>query len=127
MFEAAANKHLTGLATWVRLPHLSVPLHSLELIFLPHKVTPSSGMFLYLNLLLSPDPSVQGDSSTLISKTAFEKGVLGVPGVAFMPSRSVTSYVRLAFSLATEAEADEGLRRLREAVLEARAAAAGDV
>ncbi|KAM0755517.1 PLP-dependent transferase [Meredithblackwellia eburnea MCA 4105] len=99
MFEAKAHKHLDGIASWV---------------------SPSSGMFLFIKLELNKDTSLQGDSKTLISSTAMEKGVLGVPGQSFMPSGSVSEYVRVAFSLATEDEADEGLRRLKEAVLEAR-------
>lgn len=79
-------------------------------------------MFLFLNLQLSDDPKKQGDSKALISTEAVAKGVLGIPGVSFMPSKSMSSYVRVAFSLATKEEADEGLRRLKEAILEARAA-----
>ncbi|KAK4702508.1 tryptophan aminotransferase, partial [Phenoliferia sp. Uapishka_3] len=99
MFEAAAHEHLDDVATWV---------------------SPSSGMFLYLNLQLSSDPSIQGDSRALISTGALAKGVLAVPGSSFMPSRSASSCVRVAFSLATPEQADEGLRRLKEAILEAR-------
>ncbi|KAL8283103.1 hypothetical protein RQP46_005881 [Phenoliferia psychrophenolica] len=99
MFEAEAHKHLDDVATWV---------------------SPSSGMFLFLNLQLSSDPTKQGDSKALIESGALAKGVLGIPGVSFMPSKSTSSYVRVAFSLATKEEADEGLRRLKEAILEAR-------
>ncbi|KDE09685.1 hypothetical protein MVLG_00089 [Microbotryum lychnidis-dioicae p1A1 Lamole] len=101
MFEKAARKHLGGLADWV---------------------TPDAGMFLYLNLHLTSNES-SGDSDELISKKALEKGVLAVPGVGFSPSGSISSSVRVSFSLATEEDADKGFARLAEAVREARAAA----
>lgn len=99
-FEIAAKRHLDGLATWV---------------------SPDCGMFLYLKLNLTKDGS-EGDSSALIGTTAVEKGVLAVPGVGFSPSEAKSSHVRVSFSLATEREADEGLRRLAECIKEAREA-----
>ena len=98
MFEAAAHRHLDGLASWV---------------------SPDCGMFLYIDLHLNKDGS-KGDSSRLISTTAVEKGILGVPGVGFSPSGQASSFVRVSFSLTDEAEADEGMRRLAECVREAR-------
>ncbi|SCV68386.1 BQ2448_507 [Microbotryum intermedium] len=104
MFEKAAQKHLGGLADWV---------------------TPGAGMFLYLNLHLTSDQS-SGDSNELISKKALDKGVLAVPGVGFSPSGSISSSVRVSFSLATEEDAEKGFARLAEAVKEARAASGAD-
>ena len=44
---------------------------------------------------------------------AYENGVLAMPGDAFIPSGGKTPYVRASFSLLSEEEVDEGLRRLR--------------
>lgn len=57
-----------------------------------------------------------GDSEFVIRTRAFEKGVLALPGKVFLPNGSRTAYVRASFSLNPEAEVDEALRRLREAV-----------
>lgn len=54
-FEAAAHKHLDGLATWV---------------------SPVAGMFLWIDL----SPSGITDTFDLIRKEALAKGVLAVPG-----------------------------------------------
>ena len=62
----------------------------------------------------------QGDSLAVISEKAVKKGVLAVPGISFMPSGSKTAYVRVSFSLATEEEANEGFRRLREVIEDVR-------
>lgn len=99
MFEAAAKKHLDGVADWV---------------------TPVAGMFLYINMHLTTDGSA-GDSFAVIREKAVEKGVLAVPGTSFMPSGSKSSCVRVSYSLATPEQADEGFRRLREVIDEVRA------
>ena len=62
----------------------------------------------------------EGDSFAAIRKKAVEKGVLAVPGTSFMPSGSRSAYVRVSFSLATEEQADEGFRRLREVIEDVR-------
>ncbi|GAA5912662.1 hypothetical protein JCM5296_006047 [Sporobolomyces johnsonii] len=98
MFEKVAHKYLDGLATWV---------------------SPDAGMFLFLDLHLTTDGTA-GDSSSLISTTAVQKGVLAVPGVGFLPNGGVSSFVRVSFSLATEQDAELAFQRLRECVLEAR-------
>ncbi|KAJ7627155.1 pyridoxal phosphate-dependent transferase [Roridomyces roridus] len=94
-FEGVARKHLEGLAEWT---------------------TPVAGMFLYIKLLVDEDT----DSAALISGKAVEKGVLAVPGAAFMPLGGKTPYVRVSFSLIEEGPADEACRRLAEVVREAR-------
>lgn len=76
-------------------------------------------MFLFLRLNLTKDGK-EGDSNELISTTALEKGVLAVPGVAFMPSGSASTYVRASYSMTTEEDADLAFQRLRECILEAR-------
>ncbi|GJN92092.1 hypothetical protein Rhopal_005121-T1 [Rhodotorula paludigena] len=98
MFGKVAHKHLDGLATWV---------------------SPEAGMFLFLNLQLTKD-GTPGDSSSLISNTAVQKGVLAVPGTGFLPNGGPSPYVRVSFSLATEEDAELGFSRLRECILEAR-------
>lgn len=99
MFEAAAKKHLTGVATWT---------------------TPVAGMFLYIHMELTQDGS-EGDSFAVIREKAVEKGVLAVPGTSFMPSGSTSAFVRVSFSLATEDQADEGFKRLRSVIDDVRA------
>mmetsp|Transcript_1828 Transcript_1828/g.5827 ORF Transcript_1828/g.5827 Transcript_1828/m.5827 type:complete len:446 (-) Transcript_1828:62-1399(-) len=89
-FEAALDRHLTGLATWHR---------------------PPAGMFVWLDL------SVSGvtDSRSLIEGGARDAGVLLVPGAAFFPANAgPSSYVRASFSLATDEAMDEGLRRFAD-------------
>ncbi|MBW0476966.1 hypothetical protein O181_016681 [Austropuccinia psidii MF-1] len=99
--DAAARKHLTGLAEWNK---------------------PVAGMFLWIKLNIAiPGYEDQADSSALISTKAVEKGVLAVPGFAFFPHTAKTAYVRTSFSLIDEKLADEGFKRLADAVREARA------
>jgi tryptophan aminotransferase len=62
----------------------------------------------------------EGDSKTLIETKAVERGVLAIPGTVFLPNGRKTAYVRASFSLLSEEQVDEALRRLRELVLEAR-------
>ncbi len=61
-----------------------------------------------------------GDSESVIRTRAFEKGVLALPGKVFLPNETKTAYVRASFSLNDEEEVFEALRRLREALEEAR-------
>ena len=105
-FEAAAHKHLDGLATWV---------------------SPDCGMFLFIKLLLKSDDGSDGDSYEVIRNKAVEKGFLALPGVAFMPSASKSPYVRVSYSLSTAEQADEAFRRLRSVLLEARGASQNGV
>lgn len=84
-FAAAAERHLTGLATWT---------------------VPSAGMFVWLELLGI------ADTHALITEHAVSAKVLLVPGVSFMPCGSASPYVRAAFSTATAEEMDEALHRL---------------
>lgn len=87
VFVAAAERHLTGKATWE---------------------VPTAGMFLWLNLLL---PLGQ-DSLEVLNKSAIAAGIVAVPGMAFMPNRSKTCQLRASFSLLTEESADEACRRI---------------
>ena len=61
-----------------------------------------------------------GDSEELVRTKAFEKGVLALPGTIFWPLGRKTAYVRAAFSVLDEADVNEALRRLKEAILDAK-------
>ncbi|KAF4613658.1 hypothetical protein D9613_007468 [Agrocybe pediades] len=101
VFENAMKKHLTGLAEWS---------------------SPEAGMFFWLKLLLSDNQGEgEGDSEIAIKTKAFEKGVLALPGTHFLPNGRATPYVRASFSTTGEEDVDRAVRRLREAILEARA------
>lgn len=94
VFEKYMKKHLGGLAEWT---------------------PPEAGMFYWFKLL-SFD-GTPGDSETTIRTKAFNKGVLALPGSAFLPNGAQSAYVRASFSLLSEEEVDEALKRLK-AVLE---------
>lgn len=57
------------------------------------------------------------DSESIIMTKAYENGVLAMFGNSFIPSGRKTAYVRASFSVLSEEEIDEALRRLREALL----------
>lgn len=98
--DAAAQKHLTGLAEWNK---------------------PVAGMFLWLKLnIATPGKEEEADSSALISSRALQKGVLAVPGFAFLPNSGKSAHVRTSFSLIDADSADEGFARLASAIKEAR-------
>jgi len=103
VFERALHKHLEGLAEWS---------------------TPEAGMFVWFKLLLTApngtDDADDGDSESIIRNNAFQKGVLALPGTVFLPNGRKTAYVRASFSLLSEADVDEAVRRLKEVILEAR-------
>jgi tryptophan aminotransferase len=66
------------------------------------------------------DGDEEGDSESIIRKNALEKGVLALPGTVFLPNGRKTAYVRASFSLLSETDVDEAVRRLKEVILEAR-------
>ncbi|CAA7269549.1 unnamed protein product [Cyclocybe aegerita] len=101
-------KHLTGLAEWS---------------------SPEAGMFFWFKLLLAEDPTAasdpaHNDSEAVIRTRAFENGVLALPGTAFIPNGGRTPYVRAAFSLIGEEDVEKATQRLRETILQERAAVA---
>jgi len=98
-FERALRTHLDGLAEWD---------------------TPEAGMFMWFKLLIADKPGEEGDSLDLVRNKAFENGVLALPGTVFLPDGRKTAYVRASFSLLSEEDVNEGLRRLRITILEAR-------
>lgn len=103
IFEKVLHKHLEGLIEWS---------------------SPEAGMFFWFKLLLKPpgsgDDADDGDSESIIRKNAVEKGVLALPGTVFLPNGRKTAYVRASFSLLSEADVEEAVRRLKEVILEAR-------
>ncbi|OJT07361.1 Kynurenine/alpha-aminoadipate aminotransferase, mitochondrial [Trametes pubescens] len=104
VFERFMKQYLDGLAEWD---------------------TPEAGMFFWFKLLLNApgsESAEEQDSESLIRTKALEKGVLALPGTVFLPNGEKTAYVRAAFSLLDEADVEEAIKRLREAVLEARGA-----
>jgi len=87
VFESAMKKHLSGVAEWS---------------------PPQAGMFYWFK--------ISDDSEAFVRARAFEEGVLALPGTAFIPEKGAkTGYVRAAFSIPTDAEVDEALRRFRRA------------
>jgi len=87
VFESAMQRHLSGVAQWS---------------------PPQAGMFYWFK--------ISEDSEEFVKTRAFEEGVLALPGKAFIPEKGVkTGYVRAAFSIPTDAEVDESLRRFRRA------------
>ncbi|KAF9648720.1 PLP-dependent transferase [Thelephora ganbajun] len=98
-FERALRTHLDGLAEWV---------------------TPEAGMFIWFKLLIGDKPGEEGDSFDLVRNKAFENGVLALPGTVFLPDGRRTAYVRASFSLLSEEDVNEALRRLRVTILKAR-------
>ncbi|RDB28693.1 Aminotransferase tdiD [Hypsizygus marmoreus] len=104
VFERAMVTHLSGLAEWS---------------------TPQAGMFFWFKLLLSEDSEAEDhDSEAVIRTNAVDRGVLALPGTIFLPSGRKTGYVRASFSLNSEEEVFEALKRIRHVVLDARAAKA---
>ncbi|KAG1729833.1 pyridoxal phosphate-dependent transferase [Suillus paluster] len=102
VFESALNAHLGGLAEWC---------------------TPEAGMFFWFKLLLSPNQTSdvdEGDSEDLIQTKAYEGGVLALPGTVFLPNGRKTAFVRASFSLCTESQVNEALKRLRTVLLKER-------
>ncbi|KNZ44865.1 hypothetical protein VP01_874g5 [Puccinia sorghi] len=98
--NGAAERHLAGLAEWNK---------------------PVAGMFLWLKLKIAPPGKEdEADSSDLIATRAVQKGVLAVPGFAFLPNAGKSPYVRTSFSLIDAASADEGFARLASVIREAR-------
>ena len=59
------------------------------------------------------------DSDHLIRTKALERGVLALPGTAFLPNGGKTGYVRASFSVLDEVDVDEAVKRLRDVVLAA--------
>ncbi|XP_041477032.1 kynurenine/alpha-aminoadipate aminotransferase, mitochondrial-like isoform X1 [Lytechinus variegatus] len=91
----AAQKHLTGLATW------SVP---------------QSGMFLWIKLI-----GLEGNSESFIYSFAVKNQFMMVPGGPFtLEDYQSCPYLRASFSKVSESDLEEGLKRLATALKEAK-------
>ncbi|KAF9463949.1 pyridoxal phosphate-dependent transferase [Collybia nuda] len=97
VFERAMHTHLAGLAEWS---------------------TPEAGMFFWFKLLVGS--AEEGDSESIIREKAVERGVLALPGTVFLPNGQKTAYVRASFSITGEEDVEEAVKRLRQAILDAR-------
>jgi kynurenine/2-aminoadipate aminotransferase len=95
MFVECLDRHLKGLAEWA---------------------VPDSGMFVWINLLGGIT-----DSFDLVLSKAVKNKVIAVPGVAFMPLKDTTPYIRVSYSAVTYEQMDEALRRLAMVIREAAA------
>ena len=102
MFGSFVEKHLGGaqpVAQWTR---------------------PVAGMFFWLKLHLPrTDAAPEGDSFDLMVTKAVNHNVLLVPGSGFFPDGARGPYVRASLSQIEPADADEGLRRLRDVIEDA--------
>ncbi|KIJ40419.1 hypothetical protein M422DRAFT_780719 [Sphaerobolus stellatus SS14] len=103
IFEQCLNYHLAGLAEW-------------------HK--PDASMFFWITLTLPPsfiDHNKQEmvlDSESFIRNVTIKRGVLLLPGnTAYIDDRKTTC-VRVSFSLLTEDEMEEAVKRLADAIKE---------
>lgn len=119
------KKYLDGYAEWVA-PEAGMFFWCVKLL---HSIR-LRGSFMFdqrrFKLILTDQSNVnasatEGDSEAIIRTRAVNKGVLALPGNVFLPNGSKTPYVRASFSLNSEEEVFEALRRLRTAVEEARA------
>lgn len=82
-------------------------------------VEPNAGMFFFLKFRLPPtETAPEGDSNVMIESLARSKGVLAVPGYAFLPGVDTSPYARVSFSVVPLDQIEKGLLRLRESVLE---------
>ncbi|TFK24932.1 TdiD protein [Coprinopsis marcescibilis] len=106
-FEACLNRHLADLAEWT---------------------VPEASMFFWLKLRLpptvrcqnlgSPGEEDEGDSAAFIRDKAMHRGVLLLPGAnAYVDDRS-TARVRVSFSLLSDEQMEEAVRRLAEVLRE---------
>eukprot|EP01122_Echinamoeba_exundans_P016800 TRINITY_DN8636_c0_g1_i1.p1 TRINITY_DN8636_c0_g1~~TRINITY_DN8636_c0_g1_i1.p1 ORF type:complete len:460 (+),score=105.71 TRINITY_DN8636_c0_g1_i1:76-1380(+) len=91
VFLGFAEKHLTGLAEWW---------------------VPSAGMFVWFKFL-----GVE-DSSELIQQRALHAKVLMIPGKSCSADGKPSPYARAAFSVASDADMEEALKRLAQMLRE---------
>lgn len=101
IFEAAMQRHMKGLAEWVK---------------------PEAGLFYWFKLILDPTSAVECDSESVIRTKALERNVLALPGTVFLPSGRTSAYVRVSFSVNSEGDIDEAVQRLAQVVIDTREA-----
>lgn len=71
-------------------------------------------MFFWVKLHL---PLPESDITAFVRNIAVPRGILVLPGSAAFPEERQTGCVRLSFSLLTDDETEEGVKRLAEAVI----------
>jgi len=89
-------------------------------------IVPDASMFFWLKLHLPPmdsdDESVPGVASSsmnivdFVRQVSVPRGILVLPGSSAFPDGRHTGCVRLAFSMLSDEEMDEGVKRLADAV-----------
>jgi tryptophan aminotransferase len=117
VFDAAMRQHLDGLAEWT-VPGSGMFFWCAEIPFCD--IFEAESQHNRFKLLLSDDPSDEGDSEWIIRSEAYKEGVLALPGTDFYPNGGKSAYVRVSFSILDEDNVNEALRRLRVAILRAR-------
>lgn len=123
IFEQAMKRNLAGLVEW-NSPEAGMFFWQVPNISARRLLIEWSEYGIRFKLLLNKNNlDEEGDSEAVIRSTAFEKGVLALPGTVFLPNGRKTAYVRAAFSLASEGDVEKATQRLRDAILAARAAA----
>ncbi|KAJ3522241.1 hypothetical protein NMY22_g11975 [Coprinellus aureogranulatus] len=97
VMQACLEKHLKGLAEWT---------------------VPEAAMFFWLKLKLPKsgvdlqNVDIDGDSTTFIRTKAIDRGVLVLPGATSYVDGRTTAYVRVSFSVLSDEETEEAIRRL---------------
>ncbi|EFI27171.1 kynurenine/alpha-aminoadipate aminotransferase [Coprinopsis cinerea okayama7 len=78
---------------------------------------PDASMFFWIKLRL-PYQNREADSTAFIRDKAISKGVLVLPGATAFPDGRKTTRVRLSFSLLSDQEMEEAIKRLAEVLRE---------
>ncbi|KAH6911527.1 TdiD protein [Coprinopsis sp. MPI-PUGE-AT-0042] len=103
-FVTILNRHLADLAEWT---------------------VPQASMFFWINLKLPPslecknmEYDSEGDSAMFIRSKMMKKGVLALPGFTSYVDGRRSTRVRVSFSLLSDDQMEEGIRRLAVALRE---------
>jgi hypothetical protein len=78
-------------------------------------IVPDASMFFWVKLYLPTETHL--DITTFVRNTAVPNGILVLPGSAAFPEERRTGCVRLSFSLLSDEEMEEGVKRLANAVM----------
>lgn len=78
-------------------------------------IVPDASMFFWVKLYLPTESHL--DITTFVRNTAVPNGILVLPGSAAFPEERRTGCVRLSFSLLSDEEMEEGVKRLADAVM----------
>lgn len=105
IFEKALQKHMKGLAEWVR-PNASM------FVWIKLRLPPSIEVENIKTVTVSSGSEHEGDSAVFVRTKAVDSGILVLPGQSTYFDGRKTCCVRVSFSLLSEEEVDEALRRL---------------